>query len=183
MRHLAQYTASFKVLGIVLPNQVIWILDLKHTWCLRWMQISSQTMTILALENLGFSFLDNDGRKVHLVSGNNYPDVVHVSSIKRAPLNPYWIKPMLSTEKSLNICWSAEGLSIRRHTVHLVLLMYLIGFSHCSGNSSGQLHINMLQQYLHTRFEELRNTIVLPICMRTSNSFVTFINNTYFLEF
>ena len=34
-----------------------------------------------------------------------------------------------------------EGLNIRRHTVHLVLLMYLIGFSHYSGNSSRQLHI------------------------------------------
>ena len=29
--------------------------------------------------------------------------------------------------------WNAEGLNIRRHTVHLVLLMYLIGFSHCGG--------------------------------------------------
>ena len=28
-----------------------------------------------------------------------------------------------------------EGLNVRRHTVNLVLLMYLIGFSHCSGNS------------------------------------------------
>jgi hypothetical protein len=33
----------------------------------------------------------------------------------------------------IELCWSAEGLNVRRHTVHLVLLMYLIGFSHCSG--------------------------------------------------
>jgi hypothetical protein len=37
------------------------------------------------------------------------------------------------TRNPKSIRWSAEGLNVRRHTVHLVLLMYLIGFSHCSG--------------------------------------------------
>ena len=42
---------------------------------------------------------------------------------------------------TLHGCWSAKGLNVRKHTVHLVLLMYLIGFSYCNGNSSRQLHI------------------------------------------
>ena len=43
-------------------------------------------------------------------------------------------------------CWSAEGLNIRRYTVRLVLLMYLIDFSHCSGKFKSSTLYRVLQQ-------------------------------------
>ena len=39
------------------------------------------------------------------------------------------------------VCWTAEGLNAPRHTVHLVLLMYLIGLSHCSDKCCNTMDI------------------------------------------